>query len=275
MSCPNCGVECVVQGFEIICPNCGLVIDEVLRRDMSSISYFNMNHYRSFKPMESKSNGNAYRKAVYRTNTVIKYVCDSLSLSRAVRDKALETASYLITYHRSKFTNSTYIAIVSILAAVREVGGLQPIKISDVVPLVSEMGRRIKVRTLMRNLMAYNSISRVNPPMLPLYVENLLSKIEHILSLKRSNEDLKLLPIVRREAFKMAAKVPKSYYVGKRPSAIAAAVVYLSYSTVLRKLRGRKRGAITQSMLCKLAELHMSSLHDHMKALSGIISSCE
>jgi len=262
----------VVQGFEIICPSCGLVVDEVLRCSMSSMSYSNINHRKLSESENIRMQESSYRKLIHRVDTIIGYVCRSLSISKNARDRAMEIASYLITYHQSKFTNSTYIAIVSLLAAVKEVDPSNPVKISSIVALVSEMGKRVKVRTLMRNLLTYSSIAKVRPPLLLSYLESLLLRVEHIVSSRGSNDDIELLPVVREEAFKIAARIPKSYYVGKRPSAVAAAVIYLAYSAVLRRLRGKKRGIVTQSMLCRLADLHVSSLHDHMRAISSIIA---
>ncbi len=264
--CGKCGEKLIIDGWDLVCPNCGLVYPQPFfekgprRDDHSGILTIGI-------PT------NSYTPYALNSFKVLKTLCEQFNLPRPVRLHAEYIFKCLLVDKKKlHITNYIYLAAISLILATRQYKPISPIPIMKVIESFRKIGYNLRKKTLMKNMgrvmLTPNGLRFKNIVMPREYVKRIIAELQDAWYLDenlRNIVDSGLLDKVKIKAELMLKNIKERGVIGKNPYILAISAVYLAArDTALKKV-------ITEKLLAKKFKIHETTIRDYNRIIRGNI----
>ena len=243
--CPKCNGNLVMQNFELICENCGLVV-ETHPVDYASYQGITVRG----RPYFSRRTELGY--------DLIKKAGELLNLPSPI----VNYAKYLYdTYSRkgkNGFTSYIYISAAALIISGRKYNYLNPVTIKSIVDVYFRLNHKLYFKTLIRNLERMRRLLRITNDFNR--AEDYVNKI--LIKLKEKNKwikDFTDINEIEREAIELLRNLKKTDRFGKNPYTLAATAVYQASFSILREKHFRLKD------IANVAGVHVTTIRDYVR----------
>jgi len=260
--CEKCGETLIIDGWELVCPKCGLVCPQ---------PFFEKRvwHDDHRGVLTTGIPTNNYTPYALNSFKILKTLCEKFNLPRPVRLHAEYIFKCLLADKKKlHITNYIYLAAISLILATRQYKQISPIPVTKVIESFQKIGYSLRKKTLMKNMgrimSTPNGLRFKNIVMPREYVRRIIAELQEAWYLDENLRDMinsGIMDKVKIKAELMLKNIKEKGVRGKNPYILAISAVYLaSRDTDLRKI-------ITEKLLAKKFKIHETTIRDYNRII--------
>ncbi len=260
--CEKCGEILIIDGWDLVCPKCGLVHPQTIFEKKSWCDDRDRIHVVGIPT-------SIYTPYALNSYKILKALCEQFNLPKPVRLHVEYIFKSLLADKRKlHLTNYVYLAAIALILGTRRYKHISPIPVTKVMESFQKLGYNLKKKTLMKNMgrimLTPNGRRFKNVVMPKEYVRRIIAELQEAWYLDDSLRNIietGILDKVKAKAELMLENIRKRGIVGKNPYILAISAVYLATrDTNLKKM-------LTEELLAKKFKVHETTIRDYNKII--------